>query len=323
MSRSSRASLAAATALLCIMLLVSACSGATSTNQGAVQPQGEAKTVAAEMITYQTANGEVEIPKDPKRVVVLADNYTGYLLALGIKPVGLADFSLNHPPFAGKVDGVENIGGYGDDSASLEKILELKPDVIFALDNNKSLENLRKIAPTVPIKYGEKELREQLRAFGKVFGKEKEAEEWIANWDSKIATYKPVMQEIVGDKKVAILGGTIKAVGAYGDYYGRGGEILYREFGLKAPDLIQKATMDIGEGYVALSLEKLPEYVGDFLVIENSLEQDISKDELWQQLDVVKNKRVYTIDANEYYFNDPLSLEKQLDYLIESFTKSK
>lgn len=323
MSRSSRASLAA-TASLCIMLLVSACSGATSTNQGAVQAQGEAKTVAtAEVTTYQTANGEVEIPKNPKRVVVLADNYTGYLLALGIKPVGLADFSLNHPPFAGKVDGVENIGGYGDDSKSLEKILDLKPDVIIALDNNKSLENLNKIAPTVPIKYGEKDLREQLRAFGKVFGKEKEAEEWIANWDSKIAKYKPIVQEIVGEKKVAILGGTVKGVGAYGDYYGRGGEILYREFGLKAPDLIQKATMDISEGYVALSLEKLPEYVGDFLVIENSLEKDISKDELWQQLDVVKNKRVYTIDANEYYFNDPLSLDKQLDYLVESFTNSK
>lgn len=324
MSRSSRGSLAAATALLCIMLLVSACSGATSTNQGAVQSQGEVKTVATtEVTTYQTANGEVEIPKNPKRVVVLADNYTGYLLALGIKPVGLADFSLNHPPFAGKLDGVENIGGYGDDSASLEKILELKPDVIFTLDNNKSLENLKKIAPTVPIKYGEKDLREQLRAFGKVFGKEKEAEEWIANWDGKIAKYKPIVQEIVGEKKVAILGGTVKAVGAYGDYYGRGGEILYREFGLKVPDLIQKATMGSSKGYVALSLEKLPEYAGDFLVIEDSLEQDISKDELWQQLDVVKNKRVYTIDSNEYYFNDPLSLDKQLDYLVESFTKSK
>lgn len=81
--------------------------------------------------------------------------------------------------------------------------------------------------------------------------------------------------------------------------------------------------MGSSKGYVALSLEKLPEYAGDFLVIEDSLEKDISKDELWQQLDVVKNKRVFTIDSNEYYFNDPLTLEKQLDYLVESFTTSK
>ncbi|WP_025844184.1 ABC transporter substrate-binding protein [Brevibacillus agri] len=161
MSRSSRASLAA-TALLCIMLLLSACSGATSTNQGtAVQPQGDANTVAkAETITYQTTSGEVEIPKNPKRVIVLADSYVGYFLALGIKPVGLSEFALNHPFYAGKVDGVENIGGYGDDSNSLEKLLELKPDVIVMLDNAKNIENIKKIAPTIAIKYGEKDLRE-------------------------------------------------------------------------------------------------------------------------------------------------------------------
>ncbi|MBY0051610.1 ABC transporter substrate-binding protein [Brevibacillus agri] len=171
----------------------------------------------------QTTSGEVEIPKNPKRVIVLADSYVGYFLALGIKPVGLSEFALNHPFYAGKVDGVENIGGYGDDSNSLEKLLELKPDVIVMLDNAKNIENIKKIAPTIAIKYGEKDLREQLRAFGKVFGKEKEAEAWIANWEGKIAKYKPAVQEIVGDKKVTILGGDMKSLGAFGDYYGRGG----------------------------------------------------------------------------------------------------
>ncbi|WP_281869011.1 AraC family transcriptional regulator [Brevibacillus parabrevis] len=316
MSRGSRASLAA-TALLCIMLLLSACSGATSTSNGATAPaQGDANNVAkVETITYKTTSGEVTIPKNPKRVIILADSYVGYFLALGIKPVGLSEFALNHPFYAGKVDGIENIGGYGDDSNSLEKLLELKPDVIIALDNAKNLENIQKIAPTVAIKYGEKNLREQLRAFGKAFGREQEAEAWIANWDSKVAKYKPAVHEVVGDKKVAILGGDMKSLGAFGDFYGRGGEILYREFGLKAPEIIQKATMDIGKGYVALSHEKLPEYAGDFLFIEDSLEKEISKNELWQQLDAVKNKRVYTIDSNTFYFNDPLSLEKQFDYI--------
>ncbi|KZE48843.1 hypothetical protein AV540_16410 [Brevibacillus parabrevis] len=109
-----------------------------------------------ETITYKTTSGEVTIPKNPKRVIVLADSYAGYFLALGIKPVGLSEFALNHPFYAGKVDGIENIGGYGDDSNSLEKLLELKPDVIIALDNAKNLENIQKIAPTVAIKYGEK-----------------------------------------------------------------------------------------------------------------------------------------------------------------------
>ena len=45
-----------------------------------------------------------------------------------------------------------------------------------------------------------------------------------------------------------------KEVYAYGATYGRGGEILYGELGLKAPELIQKEAID-GAGWTSLSLE--------------------------------------------------------------------
>ncbi|MFY0520480.1 ABC transporter substrate-binding protein [Lysinibacillus sp. UGB7] len=217
------------------------------------------------------------------------------------------------------MDGVESYG----DSSSLEKIVDLKPDLIFTLDNMENLDNIEKIAPTIAIKYGDKDYREQLLEYGEILGKEKKAQEWIANWDEKIAKYKPSIQGIVSDQKVSILGGTAKSIGAFGDFYGRGGEIIYKEFNLKAPDIIQQGAIDSKEGYYSLSLEKLPEYAGDYLFISENLEQEIKENVLYQSLLVVKNNRVFPIDEDAYYFNDPISLEQQLEEVVNLFKSTQ
>ncbi|EON70881.1 helix-turn-helix domain-containing protein [Lysinibacillus sphaericus] len=307
-----------ATLLLCFTLLFSGCSNEGSTNTGAVI-QGQSETTNIETYTYKGANGEVEIPKNPQRIIVVANNHVGYLLALGITPVGMSDRALSNPFFEGKIDGVESYG----DSSSLEKIVDLKPDLIFTLDNMENLDNIEKIAPTIAIKYGDKDYREQLLEYGEILGKEKKAQEWIANWDEKIAKYKPSIQGIVSDQKVSILGGTAKSIGAFGDFYGRGGEIIYKEFNLKAPDIIQQGAIDSKEGYYSLSLEKLPEYAGDYLFISENLEQEIKENVLYQSLLVVKNNRVFPIDEDAYYFNDPISLEQQLEEVVNLFKSTQ
>ncbi|WP_051003935.1 AraC family transcriptional regulator [Gottschalkia acidurici] len=300
---------------LCFTLLLSACSGTTnntSINEN-IQPKGK-------MVMYEAENGEIEIPENPQRVLTVSDSYVGYLLALGIKPVGMSDYALGHPFFEGKVDGIESYG----DNQSVEKILELKPDLIFTFDNMEALDKMEKIAPTVAIKYGEKDFREQLREFGKILGKEKEAGEWITNWDKKVLEYKPTIQEIMKDKTVTILVGSSKGIYAYGENFGRGGEILYGEFQLKASKIIQEATMDKKEGYALLSLEKLPEYAGDYIFVAENLEEEIRENDLWKSLPAVKNNRVFTIDDDIWYFNDPVSLDKQLELIVKNLTgKSK
>ncbi|MDQ8734299.1 hypothetical protein [Paenibacillus sp. LHD-38] len=51
----------------------------------------------------------------------------------------------------------------------------------------------------------------------------------------------------------------------FGHNYGRGGEIIYGEFGLKAPAEAQKEAIDSGTGWTSISLEKLPEFSGDII----------------------------------------------------------
>ena len=96
------------TLLLCLTLLLSACSGTGSSNNGSVASSAPAATTdgstqvqaltsnsgaasAAEMVTYSAVNGEVKIPENPQRVVIIAGAFVGHLLALGIKPVGAGE----------------------------------------------------------------------------------------------------------------------------------------------------------------------------------------------------------------------------------------
>ena len=56
-----------------------------------------------------------------------------------------------------------------------------------------------------------------------------------------------------------------KEIYAYGHNFGRGGEVIYEELQLKAPEFIQKEAIDSGKGWTSLSREMLPEYAGDYI----------------------------------------------------------
>ncbi|PYI53996.1 iron-hydroxamate ABC transporter substrate-binding protein [Paenibacillus flagellatus] len=278
---------------------------------------------ANETITYRAANGEVQIPKHPKRVVELANSYVGHLLTLGIKPVGVKQQAADNPYFKGKLDGVDNLG----DGQSIEKILQLQPDLIIVLSivEPAVLEKLSKIAPTVAIEYGKLPVREQLLEFGRMTGNEDKAKAWIERWDRKIADYRPKVKAAVGDGTVSILQPYAKGIYAFGHSFARGGEIVYGEFQLKAPPIIQKEAIDSGKGYASLSLEQLPDYAGDY-VFTSPWTGDTADPEVtygsavWKNLPAVKNGRVFTIDRQGSLFNDPVSLEEQLEFIVGKLT---
>ncbi|WP_338556815.1 AraC family transcriptional regulator [Paenibacillus sp. KS-LC4] len=316
------------TLLLCLTLLLSACSGTVSSNNGAVTTGGNAQVQesassggaasTAEMVTYSAVNGEVKIPKNPQRVVIIAGAFAGHLLALGIKPVGAGEEAFNSYT-EGKLDGVESIG----DGIAYEKILELQPDLIIVWNDPAVLDRLNQIAPTVVVDYGVP-VREQLLEFGKMTGREEQANAWISAWDKKIADYKPKVQAAVGDKTVAIFdSGSAKEFYAYGNKLGRGGEIIYGEFELKAPPIIQKEAIDSGTGWAKLSLELLPEYAGDYIFISEWTGMDnpeaVFEGSMWEQLDAVKNNRVFREKGRGFMFSDPVSLDAQLEFVVKSF----
>jgi iron complex transport system substrate-binding protein len=327
-----RKSSAALTLLVCLTLLLSACSSGTAAGNRVADNNGAAVNSAVSSndgtsqnsqagtvtVMYTGADGEVEVPRNPERIVVLTHAYVGYFMALGINPVGVPSMTMDNPYYEGKLDGMEDIGAWG--AFSLEKIMSLNPDLIVALANTDNLDEIKKIAPVVTVNYGERNYKEQLIEFGKLTNRAETAEQWVAGWEAKIAEAKPKVLEAVGDRTVSVLSPYNKGVYVYGEGFGRGTEILYDEFGLKAP-----AAFDIKLHSADISLEKIDEFAGDYIFAtpDTSESENTSpayESVIWRGLPAVQANRVFYMDKDSAAFNDPATLEAMLPFIVESLT---
>jgi len=223
---------------------------------------------------------------------------------------------MQNPYFEGMLDGVESLG----DAISPEKILELKPDLIIVYTGTEGIDKLEQIAPVVAIDYGKKNYKDQMLDFGKLTGKENEAKAWVEQWEKKINELKPQVQAAVGDKTVSILNPYEIGLYVFGHNFGRGGEIIYGEFGLKAPAETQKIVIDSGTGWASISLEKLPEFSGDIIFTyawsgDASDPKIVYDSPIWNGITAVKAGNVFQLNPKADTYNDPISLEAQLDFI--------
>ncbi|MBS8263812.1 ABC transporter substrate-binding protein [Mesobacillus boroniphilus] len=295
--------------LLMLVLVLSACGGGEKTEKSSE----EKKEDTPETITYQSENGAVEVPANPERVIVLS-SFAGNVMALDVNIVGVDAWSKMNPRFE-KLQGVEEVT-----DENLEKIIELNPDLIIGLSNIKNVDKLNEIAPTVTFTYGKLGYLEQHLEIGKVLNKEKEAQEWIENFkaDSKAAG-EEIKAKIGADATVSVIENFDKELYVFGDNWARGTEILYQEMGLNMPEKVKDAALE--PGYYAISPEVLSEYAGDYVVFSKNAEGDTSfqQTETYKNIPAVKNDRVFEVNAKEFYFNDPLTLEYQLEFFKKSF----
>ncbi|WNS45220.1 AraC family transcriptional regulator [Paenibacillus sp. MMS20-IR301] len=316
--------------LLCGSLLLGACSNGTGTAQeqsnGNVNGNGS-QAVAEEspqtrMIS--TPRGEVEVPAEP--VKVAADQYMGHLLKLGIVPVGVRSFMLDEG-WMEKADipqeTLDKIEDLGDFPMNLEKLTMLEPDLIIGSIED-YIDQYEKIGTTVFLPYWE-ELStagplDKFRNVAHIFGKDQEAEAWIAEYEQKVADAKTKISGVIKEgETVSIIQFTEKAVyvlAATGGNYGS--STVYEMLELPATESAKK----MSEGFEAISLEVLPEYLGDYIFVYNGdagVTSSAMSSEIWQTVPAVKNGKVYLYGDNyhdEFVMEDPYSLELQLDTIV-------
>jgi len=292
--------------LLLLTLVIAAC-GNTEKKE-----ETSSANTKKETITYKSEKGDVEVPADPKRVVVLA-GFAGNVMALDVPLVGVDSWSKSNPKF--DLKDVQEIS-----EENVEKVIELEPDLIIGYDTTKNIDKFKEIAPTVTYTYGKVDYLTQHIEIGKLLNKEQEARDWVKDFKTRAADAGTEIKAKIGeDATVSVIESFDKQLYVFGDNWGRGTEILYQEMKLKMPKKVTE--MALKDGYYALSPEVLPEYAGDYLIFSKTAEADNSftETDTYKNIPAVKNKQVYEVDSKEFYFNDPLTLERQLEFFKKSF----
>ncbi|WP_088072805.1 iron-hydroxamate ABC transporter substrate-binding protein [Gottfriedia luciferensis] len=295
--------------LLVFVLIISACSNGASNKDHSKKESNKSGT-----ITYQSQNGPVKVPANPKRVVVLS-SFAGNVMSLGVNIVGVDSWSKSNPRWAEKLKNAEVVS---DDN--IEKIVELNPDLIIGLDNVKNLDKLKKIAPTVVFTYGKVDYLTQHIEIGKLLNKEKEAKAWVDDFKARAQKAGEEIKAKIGpDATVSVIEKYDKQLYVYGNNWGRGTEILYQEMKLKMPKKVEENALK--PGYYAISLEVLPEFMGDYVIFSKFDQTDTSveKTSTYKNIPAVKNNHVFEVNGSEFYFNDPDTLDYQLDFFKKKF----
>ncbi len=138
-------------------------------------------------IFHDDLNRTISFSQVPKRVITLAPNLTEFFYSLGLGNKIVANTTYcNYPPQAKLKEKVGDLI-----SLNFEKILSLKPDLIFITVEGNSKSNFSRLLDlglnvfvSNPRNY--KGIKKTLTDIASIFGREKAARRLIAQWDSTV-----------------------------------------------------------------------------------------------------------------------------------------
>lgn len=276
--------------------------------------------------TVHTVMGEIQVPSDPKRVVV--NWYIGDALALDLNVVGYYGWSHEAMPFYDKMQSTTEIKNWEQ-----EEVMALEPDLIITYSKD-DFDTFKSIAPVIVAPEGDMKSLERLLFLGESTGHLEKAESLVKTFETKLAAGRKILKsDRFKDKTFSITEDWGSA--SYGVYYeteSRGGTILYEYLGMKKPEKLEQLIKDSGEGRGGLSYEVAADYFGDFMLWfrpYNSVEDVPSEYEtstIWNSLPAVQAKRVVTIPGKMsglFYYSDILSLTAQLDYIVDAIDSTE
>lgn len=277
------------------------------------EAQNDATSDSDETKIFTTDSGdEVEVPVDPKKIVVLHPAYVGALVMFGHDPVGVPFYVDQDEVLNEVTEGIERI-----DPEDVEAITNLEPDLIIATATDPNLNKFKQIAPTVTFDAMISTYKDNTRLLGELVGEEEQAQAWLEEWEETMAEDAKKYTDLIEGKTLSIFQSTPKGLISFNTDYGRGGEILYDGYGFVQPDALAEVTKD--QFNVELSTEELPEYAGDFIVLATvgNEESPVIETKVWENLDAVQAGRVIELDLAVTRYNDPISLEFQRKLIKE------
>ena len=279
-------------------------------------------------VTVTDVRGEVEIPANPQRIVDLSGN-SDILSILGYKVVGTAnsdayDYTKFPSYLEETLSGAKILGYSMQDTMDVEAVMNLNPDlIVISTVQEKMYDALSEIAPTVMIQLEALNWKDDVRALGKVFGKEDVANEWIANYEAKAKDAGDKIKAKYGDDTTYL--SFLASGGQFFVFDGAGfGDVLYKDMGLAKPEGMPEQT-DISLPVV--TYEGLAAIQADY-IFAIATEEDLAQLEansIWNNLPAVKNGNVVILESSPYFNQgySPIGREKLVDEIGDMLNETK
>jgi iron complex transport system substrate-binding protein len=245
------------------------------------------------------AMGITEVPDSPQRIVILTNEGTEALLAVGIKPVGAVQSWVGNPWYDHIADDMTDVTVVGEESAiNLEAIAALQPDLIIGnkMRQEKIYDQLSAIAPTVMSERLRGDWKVNMALYTEAAGKGEEGKAALAAYDERIAKIAaeagPLLEEKVS--LVRFMSGMTRIY--YKDTFAG---LILSEIGFKRP-----ASQDKPEFADDVGKERIPDFDGDRLFyfvyevgdgVAEKVAAEWTADPLWQNLTVVKAGKAYAV----------------------------
>ncbi|MGN7284665.1 ABC transporter substrate-binding protein [Shouchella rhizosphaerae] len=306
-------------------MLLSACGSAADDGKATDEQQKNAGDDEVRVIEH--AMGEETLTGTPQRIVVLTNEGTEALLALGVTPVGAVKSWLGDPWYDHIAEQMEEVEVVGDEmQPNIEAIAALEPDLIIGtkVRQEEVYEQLREIAPTIMSETLSGDWQENFQLYADAINQHDAGVKLLADFQQRIEEAKSEL----GDKtstEVSIV--RFLPTGARIYFRDSFSGVMLEQLGFARPETQDK------EGLAEeITKERIPEMDGDimfYFIWEEDLEartgaknaKEWQEEPLWKNLEVVKSNRAYEVD--EAIWNTSggiLSANLMLDELLSYFS---
>ena len=306
------------------LFLLAACGG---TEEKTTEKKETEKPKEETSYTVEHSMGSTTIKGTPERVVILTNEGTEALLAMGVTPVGAVQSFTGDPWYDHIADQLKDTQVVGVESeVNVEAIAALKPDLIIGnkMRQEKIYDQLNAIAPTVFAETLRGDWKVNFELYAKALNKETEGKEVLDKYEARIADLK----EQLGDKlamqvsMVRFMAGEVRIY--HKDTFSG---VILGDLGFARPE--SQNVDDFAERNV--TKERIPAMEGDILFYftyetgdgkGSELEKEWIADPLFKNLEVAKKGEVHKVsDTTWNTAGGVLAANLMLDDIEKIFLK--
>lgn len=289
----------------------------------------EVTTFACHTVRHEF--GETCIPPHPQRVIAMDHDSLEVLVALGFKPIASVIPNRTGSKTLLLQDKIGEIVNLGRESQpNLEKMIQLKPDLILGMSINPQLYSLlSRIAPTVSVEYAHTGWQKTFRQIAEIVDRRSIADEALSAYQKRLEMVRSLVLQNIGHRTLCVM--RFYTTIQFNQFFTQNSfavSVLDELGVVTIPDRQRQLRQvpNTAWGYFNTSLEQIDLLDADFMFVAIDPGARFSFDvyqnsSLWQTLSVVKQNKVYIIDSGHWVFGNILSANAILDDIVRHLLK--